>query len=97
MSNEAVAKIAQAFYEEGQAEIAANTIVSRATQLWREKEDVIDDITCVVVFLDKRLILKNMRQGEANNRNGNELKAVYKGGSRGSSRTSHLITSLLPN
>jgi hypothetical protein len=31
MSNEACAKIALKFYDEGQAEIAANTIVSKAT------------------------------------------------------------------
>ena len=93
MSNEACAKIALKFYDEGQAEIAANTIVSKATQLWREKEEVIDDITCVVVFLEKRLILKNMRPGEESR---STVGAVYRSNSRASSktsRTSQLISS----
>ena len=59
--------------------------MSRATQLWREKEEIIDDITCVVVFLDKRLICKNMRPNEAAK---NNLQPSYRSGSRGSSRSS---------
>jgi len=48
------------FYEKGAAEAAANAIVRRSTQLWKEKEEVIDDITCVVIFLDKKLIARNI-------------------------------------
>ena len=32
-----------------------------AAQLWKEKEDVIDDITCVVVFMDKKLIERSLK------------------------------------
>ena len=60
MSNQNVANIAMAHFESGQAEAAANAIVRRATQLWREKEEVVDDITCVVIFFERKLILKNL-------------------------------------
>lgn len=40
------------YYEKGMAEQAANAIVFESANLWKEKEDVIDDITCVVVFMD---------------------------------------------
>ena len=61
LSNEDVARIAFQFYEQGHAEQAANTIVREAAQLWKEKEDVIDDITCVVVFMDKKLIERSLK------------------------------------
>ena len=60
MSNQNVANIALAHYEAGAAEAAANAIVRRATQLWREKEEVVDDITCVVIFFEQKLIMKNL-------------------------------------
>ena len=28
--------------------------------MWREKEEVVDDITCVVIFFERKLILKNL-------------------------------------
>ena len=56
LSNDAVAEMAMRFYETGQAEQAANTIVREAAEQWKSKEDVIDDITCVVVFMDVKLI-----------------------------------------
>lgn len=36
MTVQNVAQIAQAHYEAGQAEAAANAIVKRATQLWKD-------------------------------------------------------------
>ena len=60
MSNQNVANIALAHYQAGAAEAAANAIVRRATQLWREKETVVDDITCVVIFFEEKLIMKNI-------------------------------------
>ena len=60
MSNQNVANIALAHYNAGAAEAAANAIVRRATQLWREKETVVDDITCVVIFFEEKLIMKNI-------------------------------------
>ena len=44
----------------GQAEAAANAIVRRATQLWKDKSESVDDITCVIIFLDRKLIQKNI-------------------------------------
>lgn len=60
MSNQNVANIALAHYDAGAAEAASNAIVRRATQLWREKEDCVDDITCVVIFFEQKLIMKNI-------------------------------------
>lgn len=60
MSVQNVAQIAQAHYEMGQAEAAANAIVRRATQLWKDKSESVDDITCVIIFLDRKLIQKNI-------------------------------------
>ena len=76
MTIQNVAQIAQAHYEIGQAEAAANAIVRRATQLWKDVSiankiinfiyfvtqngDEVDDITCVIIFLDRRLIQKNI-------------------------------------
>jgi hypothetical protein len=34
--------------------------VTRVAQLAKEQGDTIDDISCLVVFLEKRLILKNL-------------------------------------
>jgi len=50
------------FYPSGQAEQAANTIVREAAKTWKEKEDVVDDITCVVIFMDTKLVEKSLKQ-----------------------------------
>ena len=55
MENREVAAIVSEYYEKDQAEKAANAVVTRATLLWKQHEDVIDDITCVVVFFNKKL------------------------------------------
>ena len=49
------------YYQNGQAEQAANSIVKEAANQWKMKEDVIDDITCVVVFLDIQLLERSLR------------------------------------
>lgn len=61
LSNEEVARLALPFYAAGQAEQAANTIVREAAKAWKEREDVVDDITCVVVFMDVKLVEKSLR------------------------------------
>ena len=58
------------FYEKGMAEQAANEIVFESANLWKEKEDVIDDITCVVVFMDAQMVERSV-----NYRNHNRLLA----------------------
>ena len=52
------------FYADGQAEQAANMIVREAAEMWKKKEDVIDDITCVVVFMDTKLIDRSLKYRE---------------------------------
>ena len=61
LSNEQVSAIVQPFYALGQAEQAANQIVRDAANQWKQREDVIDDITCVVVFLDTKLIERSLK------------------------------------
>jgi len=61
MSNEQIANIVLPFYHSGQAEQAANTIVREAASQWKQREDVIDDITCVVVFMDVKLIDRSLK------------------------------------
>ena len=61
LTNEQVAMMAMKFYNEGLAEQAANTIVRESAEQWKKKEDVIDDITCVVIFLDTKLIARSLK------------------------------------
>ena len=61
LSNEEVAAIVQPFYALGQAEQAANQIVRDSANQWKQREEVIDDITCVVVFLDTKLIERSIK------------------------------------
>ena len=61
LSNEQVANIVLPFYQQGQAEQAANCIVREAANQWKNREDVIDDITCVVVFLDIQLVERSLK------------------------------------
>lgn len=52
LSNEDVASIVVPFFEVGAPEAAANALVKAAYQRWKEEEEVIDDITVVIIFLD---------------------------------------------
>lgn len=52
LSNEDVAKIVWPFYLKNSPELAGNAIVRAAAQKWRENDSVIDDITCVTIFLE---------------------------------------------
>jgi serine/threonine protein phosphatase PrpC len=61
LSNEQVANIVQPFYNQGHAEQAANCIVRESANQWKQREDVIDDITCVVVFLDTQLVDRSLK------------------------------------
>ena len=64
LPNSQIAEMAMRFYDTGQAEQAANTIVREAAEQWKAKEDVIDDITCVVVFMDVKLIERSLKYRE---------------------------------
>ena len=52
LSNEDVAKIVWPFFLKNSPEQAGNAIVRAAAQKWRENDTVIDDITCVTIFLE---------------------------------------------
>jgi hypothetical protein len=63
------------FYASGHAEQAANTIVREAAKTWKEREDVVDDITCVVVFMDIKLVEKSLKFKETNKMSSNILQS----------------------
>jgi len=52
LSNEEVAQIVLPFFNKKNAEGAAESLVREAFKQWRREEDVIDDITCIVIFFD---------------------------------------------
>lgn len=56
ISNDEIAKIVKPFYEAKNAEKAAEAVVKESYLRWkREEEGIVDDITCVIVFLDVKL------------------------------------------
>jgi serine/threonine protein phosphatase PrpC len=52
LKNTDVARIIHPFYLKKNAEGAAESLVREAFKRWKKEEDVIDDITCIVIFLD---------------------------------------------
>ena len=50
LSNEQVARIVDPYFALNQPEQAANTLVKESLKKWQKEEEVIDDITCVIVF-----------------------------------------------
>ena len=52
MSNVDVARLVYPYVEKNAPEAAANALVKEATKRWKEEEEVIDDITCIIIFLD---------------------------------------------
>ena len=55
LSNEQVCEIVLPFYIENQPEAAANKLVREAHARWKHEEEVVDDITVVVIFLDTQM------------------------------------------
>ena len=56
LSNEDVAQIVYPFFEKRNAEGAAEALVRESYMKWKsEEDDIIDDITCVIIFLDVKL------------------------------------------
>ena len=56
ITNEEIAKIVKPFFEAKNAEKAAEAVVRESYLRWkREEEGIVDDITCVIVFLDVKL------------------------------------------
>ena len=52
LSNEEIGKIVWPFFLKNSPEQAGNAIVRAAAQQWRKKDTVIDDITCITIFLE---------------------------------------------
>ena len=52
LKNQEVANIVYPFYLQKNAEGAAESLVRAAFKRWKREESVIDDITCIIVFLD---------------------------------------------
>lgn len=61
LSNEEVASITLPYFDENKPEAAANALVKEAHKKWKEEEEVIDDITCVIVYFDFRLLKKDLQ------------------------------------
>jgi len=55
MENEEVSRIVGPYYDDNQPEAAANAVRKAAHTRWIEEEEVIDDITVVIVFLEPRM------------------------------------------
>ena len=64
MPNEEVAKIAEPFFGKSAPEAAANALVKEAYKRWKTEEEVIDDITCVIIFFDEKLILNSLHASQ---------------------------------
>ena len=54
LENQQVADIVYPFFLQRNAEGAAENLVRAAFKQWKREENVIDDITCIVIFLDIR-------------------------------------------
>mmetsp|Transcript_29367 Transcript_29367/g.52576 ORF Transcript_29367/g.52576 Transcript_29367/m.52576 type:complete len:98 (-) Transcript_29367:1058-1351(-) len=52
LSNEEVVKIVVPYWKLGDPQSAADMIVKEAHARWCTEEEVVDDITCIVIFLD---------------------------------------------
>ena len=56
LNNDEVAMIVRPFFETKNAEKAAEAVVRESYLRWkREEEGIVDDITCIIVFLDVKL------------------------------------------
>jgi len=52
LENERVAEIVWPFFIQHAPEAAGNALVRAAAAKWREMDTVVDDITCVIIFLE---------------------------------------------
>lgn len=56
LSNDDIAKIVLPYFECKNAEKAAEAVVRESYLKWKQEEDdIVDDITCVIVFLDVKM------------------------------------------
>jgi len=56
LTNEDIGQIVKPFFENKNAEKAAEAVVRESYLRWKkEEEGIVDDITCIIVFLDVKL------------------------------------------
>lgn len=51
ISNEEVAAIVMPFFRQNSAEKAAEALVKESIKRWQQEDTSIDDITCIIIFL----------------------------------------------
>lgn len=51
LSNDDVVRIVEPFYAQNTAEKAAEALIKEALKKWKQEENVVDDITCIIVYL----------------------------------------------
>jgi serine/threonine protein phosphatase PrpC len=51
LSNDEVVSIVEPFYRQNSAEKAAEALIREALKRWKQEENVIDDITCIIIYL----------------------------------------------
>jgi len=69
LQNEDVAQIVKPFFDTKNAEKAAEAVVRESYLRWkREEEGIVDDITCIIIFLDVKMeqqeLSENLLQAE---------------------------------
>lgn len=56
LQNDEIAQIVRPFFETKNAEKAAEAVVRESYLRWkREEEGIVDDITCIIIFLDVKM------------------------------------------
>lgn len=56
ITSQEVAEFVYPFYKKKDAEGAADRLVREARERWEKEEEVIDDITCIVIFLESIVV-----------------------------------------
>ena len=51
LSNDEVVNIVKPHFLNNSAETAAENLIREALKRWKQEENVIDDITCIIIFL----------------------------------------------
>lgn len=51
LSNDEVVAIVEPFYRQNSAEKAAEALIKEALKRWKQEENVVDDITCIIIYL----------------------------------------------
>ena len=51
LTNDEVVNIIMPHYQNNSAEKAAESLIREALKRWKQEENVIDDITCIIIFL----------------------------------------------